>query len=50
MFAQLVEGGTTRDRREEMDRIVHDQMLPALEQEPGYAGAINLVDRDTGTR
>jgi hypothetical protein len=48
MFAQLVEGGTTRDRREEMDRIVHDQMLPALEQEPGYAGAINLVDRATG--
>ncbi len=48
MFVQLVEAGTTRDRREEMDRVVHDEMLPALTQEPGYAGAINLIDRATG--
>jgi hypothetical protein len=31
-----------------MDRIVHEEMLPALEQEPGYAGAYNLVDRESG--
>ena len=31
-----------------MDRIVREEMLPALEHEPGYAGALNLVDRHTG--
>ena len=31
MYAQLIEGGTTPDKRTEMDRIVTDEMLPALE-------------------
>jgi hypothetical protein len=48
MYAQLIEGGTTPDRREEMDRIVTDEMVPALHAEPGFAGALNLVDRDSG--
>src|ERR671931_2097889 len=48
MYAQLIEGGTTPARRTEMDRIVTDEMVPALEAEPGYAGALNLVDRETG--
>ena len=48
MYAQLVEGGTTPDRRTEMDRIVTDEMVPALEGEPGFAGALNLIDRETG--
>ncbi len=48
MYAQLVEGGTTPERRAEMDRIVTDEMVPALEAEPGFAGALNLVDRDSG--
>jgi hypothetical protein len=48
MHAQVIEGGTTRERRAEMDAIVHEQLLPALSQEPGYAGAMNLVDRETG--
>jgi hypothetical protein len=48
MYAQVIEGGTTLEHRAEMDAIVHEQMLPALEQEPGYAGALNLVDRDSG--
>ena len=48
MYAQLVEGGTTPDRRAQMDRIVTDRMVPALEAEPGFAGALNLVDRDSG--
>jgi hypothetical protein len=47
MHAQLIEGGTTPEHRAEMDRIVTDQMIPALEVEPGFAGALNLVDRDT---
>jgi hypothetical protein len=48
MYAQLIEGGTTPERRAEMDRLVTDEMLPALDTEPGFAGALNLVDRATG--
>ena len=48
MYAQLIEGGTTPDRRPQMDQLVTGKMLPALQAEPGYAGALNLVDRDTG--
>src|SRR6185295_4702521 len=48
MYAQLVEGGTTPELREEMDRIVREEMMPALAHEPGYAGALNLVNRDSG--
>jgi hypothetical protein len=48
MYAQLIEGGTTPARRTDMDRIVTDELVPALEAEPGYAGALNLVDRDNG--
>jgi hypothetical protein len=48
MYAQLVEGGTTPARRTDMDRIVTDEMVPALEAEPGFAGALNLVDRESG--
>ena len=40
-----VEGGTTPERPTEMNRIVTDELLPALEAEPGYAGAINLATR-----
>ena len=48
MYAQLIEGGTTPARRGEMDRIVTDELLPALDAEPGFTGALNLVDRDSG--
>ena len=48
MYAQLIEGGTTPARRTDMDRIVTDEMVPALEVEPGFAGALNLIDRETG--
>jgi hypothetical protein len=48
MYAQLIEGGTTPDRRDTMDSIVSDEMLPALAAEPGYAGALNIVDRESG--
>jgi hypothetical protein len=48
MYAQVIEGGTTPECRTEMDAIVTDRLIPALEVEAGYAGALNLVDRDTG--
>ena len=48
MYAQVIEGGTTPEFRTEMDAIVTDRLIPALEAEAGYAGALNLVDRDSG--
>jgi hypothetical protein len=48
MYAQLVQGGTTPDNRKEMDRIVNEDLVPALKDEPGFSGALNLVDRGTG--
>src|SRR5918912_2962612 len=48
MYAQVIEGGTTPERRGAMDRIVTDAMVPALREEPGFAGALNVVDRDSG--
>jgi hypothetical protein len=48
MYAQVIEGGTTPEHRGEMDRIVTTEMLPALDAEPGFAGALNIVDRDSG--
>ena len=48
MYAQLIEGGTTPDLRDRMNRIVTDELIPSLEQEPGYSGALNLADTETG--
>ena len=48
MYAQLIEGGTTPAQRDEMNRIVTEQMIPALQEEPGFAGALNLADDETG--
>jgi hypothetical protein len=48
MYAQVVQGGTTLERRAEMDGIVVESLIPALQAEPGFAGAMNLVDRQNG--
>jgi hypothetical protein len=48
MYAQLIEGGTTPQLRADMDRIVTEDLVPALKDEPGYSGALNLTDSSTG--
>jgi hypothetical protein len=48
MYAQVVQGGASLQNREAMDRLVIDRLIPALREEPGFAGALNLVDRSTG--
>jgi hypothetical protein len=48
MYAQVIQGGAAPEQRAAMDAIVHEQMIPALGEEPGFTGALNLVDRDTG--
>ena len=48
MHAQLIQGGTTPELRPQMDRVVTNELIPALKQEPGFVGALNLVDRTSG--
>src|SRR5262245_31685617 len=48
MYAQVVQGGTTPDQRHQQDRLVTDELIPALHEEPGFNGALNLVDRESG--
>jgi hypothetical protein len=48
MHAQVIAGGTTPELRGQMDQIVTDELIPALRTEPGFAGALNFVDRDNG--
>jgi hypothetical protein len=48
MYAQFVQGGAAPGRRAEMDQVVTDEMIPALRDEPGFGGALNLVDRQSG--
>ena len=48
MYAQVIQGGAAPAQRAEMDAVVHEQLIPALNEEPGFSGALNLVDRDSG--
>ena len=48
MHAQLIQGGTTPEQRDEMNRIVHEMLMPALKAEKGFVGALNLEDRESG--
>jgi len=48
MHAQVVQGGTTPEQRDEMNRIVHEMLIPALQAEKGFVGALNLEDREIG--
>jgi hypothetical protein len=40
--------GTTMQNRGEMHRFVSDVVFRALRDEPGFVGALNLVDPDSG--
>jgi len=48
MYAQIVEGGASPELRNEMDRVVREELIPALQQEAGFSGAMNLVNRQSG--
>ena len=48
MYAMVVQGGTTSDKRDEMNGAVTELLIPALRSEPGFRGAVNLEDRATG--
>jgi hypothetical protein len=46
--AKLSNRKTTEQTRTEMQRIVSDEVFPALREEPGFAGALSLVNSGTG--
>jgi hypothetical protein len=48
MWAQIIQGGASPEQRDEMDRLVQEELIPALEKEPGFVGALNLEDRENG--
>jgi hypothetical protein len=46
-LAGLVDGSTP-ERRAEIDRTVSDELIPALQTEPGYSGALNVRGQASG--
>jgi hypothetical protein len=48
MNAQVIRIRPLAGMREKVDRVVHDQLLPALAREPGFGSHLELADEDTG--
>jgi len=48
MYAMVVQGGATPDNRDDMNVAVTELLIPALQSEAGFRGAVNLEDRATG--
>ena len=47
MYAQVLASVSAPDRLEELDRVIRDELVPALRTEPGFSGALSLVERET---
>jgi hypothetical protein len=45
MFAQVIQGGTATETRGELNDFVREVLVPALQDEPGFAGTLSLFDR-----
>jgi hypothetical protein len=48
MYAQLIHATTRPDMRPAADALVCQRLIPALREEPGFAGTLNLVDAESG--
>jgi hypothetical protein len=48
MYAQLVQSRAAAEECAERDRIISESLIPALREEPGFAGTLSLVDRGSG--
>jgi hypothetical protein len=46
MYAQVIETSIQPDRLELLERLVRSELVPALRGEPGFCGALSLVDRE----
>lgn len=49
MFAQVITGGTPPDQPTGIDHLQRDELAAAVQQEPGFSGALSLIDRESGT-
>jgi hypothetical protein len=45
MFAQVIRGETATETRGELNNLVREGLIPALQDEPGFAGALSLFDQ-----
>ncbi len=48
MYAQVIQGGSAPEKRDEMNTVVQDHLIPALKQQAGFVGAVNLENRESG--
>jgi hypothetical protein len=48
MFAQVMQAATRSTNRDELGRIVQERLIPALQQEIGFRGALGMVEPRTG--
>lgn len=48
MYARVVRSSTAPERRTELEQIVIAQVIPALRDELGFAGALSFVDPESG--
>src|SRR5439155_5826944 len=48
VYAQLVRSRSTDQKCAEVHRIVADELIPALHNQPGFAGALSLVNAPSG--
>jgi hypothetical protein len=47
MYAHVASGSTAPAMRPELERLIREQLLPALREEDGFCGALHLVNSDT---
>jgi hypothetical protein len=48
VYAQVIRSRTADHERDEMHRMVSDEVIPALRELRGFVGALNLVDPPSG--
>ena len=46
MYAQVIELRLATERLDKLERLVRSELVPALREEPGFCGALNLTDRE----
>ena len=48
MHAQVIELELEPERLEVLERLVRSELVPALREQSGFCGALNLTDRERG--
>ena len=46
MYAQVIELRLAPERLEKLERLVRSELEPAIREEAGFCGALNLTDRE----